>query len=168
MIRDLIALFETVRTAQSDQERSDRETDLQQAVRTEIRRLFDDPKYPKRRRTFAAIRKPLAIYDNDPDTLTAILFAMGARRVDGNGDDALWELAVTSDQDTPAAPPKRPVRWQTIAAGVGLLALAILVVTNFDALRDRFFGQGYSSKAECLAAANGNMRRISECERSFP
>jgi len=168
MIRDLIAIFDAVLGAQSDQEKADREAELLDAVRAEIRDLYDDPKYPRRRRTFGAIRQRLAIYDNDPDTLTKILFAMNARRVKGDGDTALWELPRQVEGAETPAPPRKPMRWQTLAAIIAIGAVVVLGALNFNTVRGWFAGSGPATKAECLAAANGNMRRISECERLFP
>ncbi len=166
MIRDLIALFDTVRSAQDAQEKADRLADLENAVHAEIRDLFDDIGDADRKTSFGAIKTRLAIYDNDPDALTAILFAMGARRASGTGDAALWHLP--GPEAAPPDPPARPRRWQATAAVLGLGALAVLAATNLDTLRGFFGGDGFATKTDCLAAANGNMRKISECERQFP
>lgn len=134
MIGDLIKIFETVQSAQTEQERKDLERQLVSAAQAEIRVLFDDPKYPRRRRTFGAIRQRLAIFDNDPDKLTQILFLMNARRLRGDGDDALWELPNAQTPDSP----RNPMRWQTVALLIGACALVIVGFLNFSTLRGLF------------------------------
>jgi hypothetical protein len=175
MIGDLLKLFETVQSAQSDQEKADREHELETAVQAEIRSMFDDPKYPRRRRSFGAIRQRLAIFDDDPGRLTEILFRMKARRVRGDGDDALWQLPEQTPGATGSQPPRKRRRWQTVAAvllGVGIVLG--LVSANKIGPSDvyRFvassFQSGPATRQDCLDQADGNMRKVTQCYQDFP
>ena len=134
MIGDLVKLFQAVQSAQTEQEKSDREEALRQAVEADIRALFDDPKYPQRRRSFSAIRKGLGIFDSDPEKLKGILYAMGARpKGQGEGDEAHWHLPAATvvsgeapESDPPRLTRRRPMPWIWLAAIIGAGALAYL------------------------------------------
>ena len=92
MISDLLKILQAIQSSSSAEEKARLEQELLTAVESDINALFDDPKYPKRRRTFGAIRRALGIFDDGPQRLKEILYNMGARPVSGEGDEAYWEL----------------------------------------------------------------------------
>ncbi|MEO0990676.1 MAG: hypothetical protein AAFX00_06990 [Pseudomonadota bacterium] len=174
MISDLLKILEAIRSASSEKEKARLEDELLSAVRTDIQRLFDDLDYPNRRRTFMEISQVLGIFDDDPQKLKEILYEMGARPKSGEGDETFWELkAVThavSDQELRTPERTSGIGWPKIYAILGAFAALVAIfgffgIGNFN---DLFPGDEPATKAECLAAANGNFRRISECERLFP
>lgn len=140
MIRDLIGLFETVRSAQSDQEKADAEAALLAAVKEEIEDLFADPQYRKGQRTFGALKNGTVIFKDDPKRLEEILFMMNYRPVPGRaGDKQYWKLkdgAAPAPSSGAAKPserpqPRRKMRWQTLAGIIGVGASLVTIVGFF-------------------------------------
>ena len=182
MIGDLLDLLRAAQSAQSDQEKTERESAFRQAVEVEIQNLFQDPKYPNRRRSFGAIRKRLGVFDKDPDGLKHILFGMGALVYSGENDDAFWELpdmvgatngignTIIGPSD-PVKPPRRSRNWVPLI----FLAICIVVVLSLwetvfskipiGSLSDLF--EPDRTHADCVAKANGIMTEIIKCHQEF-
>lgn len=93
-IGDLTNLYKAFQSEQFDEEKRRREGQLNDAVELHIRNLFDDPLYPKRRRSFGIIRNRLPIFDGEPIELRRHLVRVGAHREKGDGEDELWHLPV--------------------------------------------------------------------------
>lgn len=123
-ISDLAKLYETVQSAQSDQEKRRRAGELDDSIEAHIRSLFDDPQYPRRRRSFGIIRKGLPIFDEEPKELQRHLIRIGAHRAKGEGDDELWHL-----------PPKNGRRWWPDVNWVRVGALAAIIATGVAVLQ---------------------------------
>lgn len=89
-------LFELYRAAQSSvdaEEKRRRAAEFDDAVSHNVKELFDDPSYPRRRRSFGVIKKSFGGYfDNDLNELKRHLIRIGASHVRGEGDSALWYL----------------------------------------------------------------------------
>jgi len=90
---DLIELYSAVQNSVDVEEKRRRANQFDDAVAANIRELFDDPKFPKRRRSFGVIRKSFGGYfDDEPKELHKHLIRMGASHKKGSDDDALWHL----------------------------------------------------------------------------
>ena len=172
MISDVLTLRKELISAADNQDAADRKARFDAQVRREIARLFDDPQYPQRRRSFGVIRKRLGVFDENDPELKAILFSMGARVHSGEGEAALWELAPGAA--TPPVPPGRkrplPVRLGLIGlvSAVVLGALNMVLVTLTDTSLFAL-AQGLVRPPEtlqsCLENANGTMTEILRCNQ---
>ena len=87
MISDLLTLRKELISAADNQDAADRKARFDAQVRREIARLFDDPQYPQRRRSFGVIRKRLGVFDENDPELKAIDNFLGLQK----------ELADTED-----------------------------------------------------------------------
>ena len=103
MVSDLLKILQAIQAAHSDEEKKKLEHELSDAVQTEIRNLFEG--YPKRRRSFDAIRENLGIFDppEKQEELKNILFSMGARPQKGKGGKNYWQLP-EPEPDAPHPP----------------------------------------------------------------
>ena len=172
MISDLLTLRKELISASDASEVAEKKARLTEQVQREISALFDDPKYPERRRSFGVIRKRLGIFDENDPELREILFAMGARVHRGEGEDALWELR-HAHAPISTVRPKRPLRFR-----LGLIALVCAVVlvavntlsttltgTSLLALLQDLLGPTQTHE-DCLKAANGTMTEILKCNQT--
>ncbi len=103
MLGDLVKLYDAVQSAETDREKLRRESELNDRISHYLYRMFDDPEFPNRRRTLGALKKGLAIFDDDPILLQTHLVRVGATRLRGDGDDELWHLP----QDSAPPAPRR-------------------------------------------------------------
>ncbi|MEP6018147.1 MAG: hypothetical protein ABJ251_06650 [Paracoccaceae bacterium] len=168
MVSDLLKILSAVQHASSTEEKNRLEGVLLSAVEQDIRNLFEDPKFPQRKRSFQSIQGALGIFDEDPQKLKKILYEMGARKRIGRKD--YWHLSETSvDLDT--ARSRNPLlSWSRLLSALGGIA-AIVAVLGFFQLDGTIIWDmltDYSDRQECLEAANGNMRKISKCYKDFP
>lgn len=145
MIGDLLKILDAVKSASDDHERGEREIELTRAIQSEIQSLFDDARYPKRRRSFGTIRKRLGIFDDNPGELKQRLFGMGARVQKGDGDEALWHLpkpaevasapsagAQQTERSAPSPQERWPVPWLGLTVGLGAVASVVSLMTFFQ------------------------------------
>jgi len=99
---DLFTLRHALQNAADDRDAADKGAAFTARVRREITALFEDPECPRRRHSFAVIRRRLGVFDENDPELREILFSMGAQVCKGKGEAAIWELI---HADTPAPPP---------------------------------------------------------------
>ena len=156
MVSDLLKILQALQAAQSAEEKARLEQELRDAVETDIRALFAE--YPNRRRTFGAIRGNLGIFDppEKQEELKAVLYAMGARPKNGEGDTKYWHLPATTDAGarTLETPPRPP--WTLIygAVLIALLGGAAYSLFQFDLIDPR--APSYASFSDCIAAQPDN------------
>lgn len=169
MISDLLTLRKELISASDAQDVARKQTRLTQQVRVEIAALFDDPKYPERRRSFGVIRKRLGIFEENDPELKDILFDMGARVHRGEGEEALWELTA-AEPPTPPVRRKRPliVRLGLIALVVAVVLVAInTVMLTLTGTSLRALAQGVMAPPQtwqsCLTDADFTMTEILKC-----
>ena len=99
-VGDLIKLYDAVQSATNAEEQRRRASELDDAIERGIVELFDDPKYPRRRRSFGVIRKTFGGYfDAKPDQLRGHLIRVGAKWVKGDKEDALWHMPKEASND---------------------------------------------------------------------
>lgn len=171
MIGDLTKLFDSVQKASTEQEKLRRATQLDDAIENQVRALFDDPEFPRRRRTLGAIKKGFAIYDEDPIGLQTHLVRIGARRIKGDGDDELWELPAGSASGGGGG----RFNWRTTAGIIGAVAALIAISASFGYGPREIARQvglidsaEHANLQECLDRVDGNMRKVSACYRDYP
>lgn len=155
MVSDLLKILQAIQSAQSDEEKRRLESEFAQAVHAHIRDFYDDPRYPRRRRSFAAIRKSLQIYNDKESDLRDVLYAMGGRAVKGDGEDALWELPENPGTPMPDPPPRAV--WSQVY--VALAAIAVLVAGG-----GWFLGLYGSGEPPICNLAELNLRELERCE----
>lgn len=103
MIGDLIRLYETILDSFAKLIGRNRDKAKRQRAETRIRNFFNNPKYPKRRRSFSKIRAAVGTYEGRDAELRDLLDEMGANPYKGEGDDARWELPKQQDETKLAA-----------------------------------------------------------------
>ncbi len=165
MISDLLKILSAIQDAKSSEEEAALRRELQQAVEVDIRAHFDNAQYPNRKRSFESIKKALGIFDDNPQELKTILYAMGARPKRGRAD--YWHLPKDRARSSPQQ--AKPMSWSRVYAGLGALAALVAILGFFGVSgADIFGGPEFTNRQECLDAANSNMRKISECYRNHP
>jgi len=184
MISDALKLLQTIQAAKSKEEENKLEAELVDAVTEDIRKLFDDPSFKRRRRSFRAIRTSLGIFDAEQERLKRILYAMGARPQRGEGEEALWHLPKRNDSTRKTSRNPR-FRWSRVYSLLGATAALVAILgiigfsdmnfVDFSKLRFKgfsdfkFFTLGESqTRQDCLNDTSANMRKISKCYRDFP
>lgn len=163
MLGDLAKLYSAIQSAESDKEKQERETALDDAVAIHLRRQFDDPKYPKRQRSLGALKKGLAIFDKDPITLQTHLLKLGATRLSGEGDNEVWHLPKGAD----ASPPRR-IPWVPILGVVAVLGFFGIAGQDILAWTAGFVSPTPETDYRgCVAAAKDIFVEIMECKEQF-
>ncbi|MBG6148686.1 hypothetical protein IWQ51_006860 [Labrenzia sp. EL_142] len=122
---DLLKLYSAVQSAADAEAKRERANELDDAIKRNIFELFEDPAYPKRRRSFGVIQKAFGGYfDEDLKELRGHLIRIGATRVKGEGTETLWHL--------PASTKGSWTDWLRISwasFGTVLIVLTLLVFT---------------------------------------
>lgn len=169
MLGDLAKLYDAMQSAQTDQEKLRRATAVDDAVESYLRAEFDNPDYPKRRRSLGALKKGLAIFDEDPISLQTHLVRIGATRQQGTGDDEVWHLPAAGG----VSPRRRHRRWlwRKVALVLAALAAAISALLGYlDIAGDEILwiiwpsGETYET---CIIAANEIFTEIQACKERF-
>ena len=161
LISDLLKILEAIQSSQSDEERAELESKLLEEVKNEIKKMFE--KYPKRRRTFGALRQGLGIFDppERQEELKKILFDMGARPTTGDGDEKYWHLPKSLDLET-GTNGKRSL-WPFVYT---ILLLVFLIASGYTLFADNIFPFVMNQTLdECLKQKNLSMMEISNCFR---
>lgn len=123
---DLIKLYSAVQSSADAEEKRRRAGEFDDAVSANIRELFSDPKYPKRRRSFGAIRKSFGGYfDDNPNELRKHLIRIGASHKRGDGDDAFWHLPINDGKNSWTT-----FTWSKIGA-IAAIASALIALFEF-------------------------------------
>ena len=171
MLSDLLTLRKEILTASAGHEQTEKAAAFHGQVVAEIYSLFDDPEFPKRRRSFGVIRKRLGVFDPDDPELKDILFSMGARVHKGEGEEAMWELALAKQTATNATPKTKKPHWARLSLWLIVVAVVLVVTNTFlsavfeisllDLLKS-LMGTAQSHEA-CIKAANGNYLEIIQC-----
>lgn len=121
---DLVNLYSAVQTTVDTEEKRKRANEFDDAVAANIRELFGDPRYPRRRRSFGVIRKSFGGYfDDDPKELHKHLIRIGASHKKGSNDDALWHLP-----DGAGYSSHNLMSWGTIGAIAAVISAMVAVL----------------------------------------
>ncbi len=181
-ISDFLEIADRLRAAQDASEKVAVSQELQLAIQAEIQDLFDDPKYPNRRRSFGAIKIRLGIIDDSSAEfsqarLRQILFGMGARVHRGDGDEALWELPHKDEQSKSKngrSDIRSRSRWSYIYAALGALASIFAILAWFEVTPARIWESVFDggpieerTYEECTRAANDTFVEIMKCKEKF-
>lgn len=134
MINDALSILEAIRSAKDAEEKQRLENELLGIVQSDIKSVFDNPQYPKRKRSFRAIQGALGIFDDDPQELKEILFKMGARPT--NSKRKYWHLPKDATRPSEvhrlAKKRKNGPTWSLIITSLGALAAFVTLLTWLD------------------------------------
>ncbi len=172
MISDLLDILKAIQSAQDSDQKAILERQLKERVEAVLHKFFDDgeAEYPRRKRTFQAIRTHIGIFDENPQGLKEILFAMGANRSGSDGDDGYWHLPKTmeSGASTKTATKKRMrINWPMMFGGLGVIAAAIAILEFvFDFFEPE--PDMPTTFRECIATGDPGPERRIECLKKFP
>ncbi|MGH1413638.1 MAG: hypothetical protein ACRBB0_09090 [Pelagimonas sp.] len=167
-LSDFFDLADRLKSAQTEEDKHASVEALRHLVEADIIRIFNNPQYPKRRRSFGKIRELLGIFDDsssarsDP-ALREILYLMGARVHRGKGDDALWHLPKIGDRENP---PSRKLKWSLvykILIVLATLALVFSVLPKFWSLGGRSI-----SFPDCISKGEDTPERWAKCYSRHP
>lgn len=136
-------------------------------VRQRIEVLFEDQKYPKRRRTFKRIRAALGVYDGRDADLKELLFDMGAFPKGGEGDDALWELPLKEVVVEPENKDSGGSHLGKMGIIFGIVAAIVAILTWLEVAPIDIFSKISNfwwpeTVEECRRAAI-NLKEFAEC-----
>ncbi|SMX30320.1 hypothetical protein TRP8649_04463 [Pelagimonas phthalicica] len=180
-IQDILSVGEKLRDAAREGEAEQERLEFQDKVKLAIREVFDDPDYPKRRRSFGAIRKKLFIFDDSSEDfsharLRQILFSMEVEHLRGEGDAAYFYLPpLTQPQKakdvavgTNIRAPRRPSKlwlWFLLIVLLVLLALWLWPVISQVA---GLFPSGTTSFQDCISSGEDTPERWALCYSKHP
>ena len=130
------------------------------AVQVRIHDLFDDPQYPRRRRSFEAIRKKLGIFEGREAELRQRLFDMSAEVIKGEGEDQLWHLPPGTPRPEEPKKPRPPV----LLLGLMVLAVAVAVLIFWE----KAVGETFPETVARLFASSPVFETFQDCIAARP
>ncbi|MBO9467750.1 hypothetical protein J7443_21140 [Tropicibacter sp. R15_0] len=180
-IQDILSVGEKLRDAAREGEAEQERLEFQDKVKLAIREVFDDPDYPKRRRSFGAIRKKLFIFDDSSEDfsharLRQILFSMEVEHLRGEGDAAFFYLPPLTQQEVATddtrgigdPPPEKPSKlWPWFLAFVLLVLLALWLSPVYSWVAE-IFQPGTTSFQDCISSGEDTPERWALCYSKHP
>lgn len=178
VVTDILAIWDRLLQVLSKKDATAREAQQLGKAETAIYTVFNDPKYPKRQRSFGAIRKKLYFLNDssgafDKAKALEILSDMGAQHVRGEDDDALFhlpqpeKLEARDDGSGGTKEPKQPFLrlWFLLIVLLVLLALWLSPVFSWV---PGLFPSGTTSFQDCISSGEDTPERWALCYSKHP